>query len=247
MTQLRVPFLTVLFTLVSFFVLSKVFGPIPFTITSVTTTNTDIFTATGVGEAEGTPQSARISLGITKTAKTTAEAKDQVNKTINQITADIKRLGVQEKDIKTANFSTNPDYDYASGKNSITGYTVSQNLAVIFDTIDKANKAIDIATAAGANQIGGVNFTLDDTKKEELEQEARVKAIANAKEKAQKIAQAAGIRLGRVINIQESTDGQPIPMLYKASADTATTSEPTQLNPGENKIRIQVTLSYETL
>ncbi len=250
-SRLAVPFLTTLFALISFFVLAKVFGPIPFTVNSITTTKSDLFSVSGTGEVKGIPSKASISVGITETAKTADEAKNQANKVINDITNQLKTLGVAEKDIKTSNFSSYPEREMMpvnSGGNTNSGYTVTENLDITFDSVDKANKGLDIATAAGANNIGGVQFTLDEKKKEELEQQARIAAINDAKTKAQKLANAAGIRLGRVLNISESQGGFPLPMAAKAmDAQGTTNATPTQLNPGENTVSITVTLSYETL
>ncbi|CAN5197032.1 SIMPL domain-containing protein [soil metagenome] len=248
LNQLKVPFLTVLFTLSTFFLMVRLFGPIPFTVNSITTTKSDLFTVEGTGEVSSVPSTARISVGITKTATTAELAKSDANKVINEITTKLKALGVGEKDIKTSNFSSYPERPF-SGRDDISGYTVNENLDVTFDSVDKANKGLDIATAAGANSIGGVQFTIDESKKEELEQQARIEAIKNAKTKAQKLASAAGIRLGRVINITEDNQGgQPVPMYDKAMLQPQNAvSEPTQLNPGENKVQIHVSLSYETL
>lgn len=248
--RLTVPFLTVFFGIVSFFVLSKIFGPIPFSVTSVQTTKSDLFTVDGTGEVSGVPSSAKISVGITKTEKTVQEATDAANKVINTITEQLKALGVKETDIKTSNFNSYPERTF-SGRDDISGYTVTENLDVTFTNVDNANKGLDIATAAGANNIGGVQFTLDEKMKADLEEKARMEAIKKAKEKAQKLANAAGIKLGKVMNITESNmGGGPVPMFEKAVSNQAADAmrvEPVQLNPGENKVVIQVYLSYETL
>jgi hypothetical protein len=109
--------------------------------------------------------------------------------------------------------------------------------------VDLANKAIDIASSDGANVIGGVSFTFNDKTKESLENQARNLAVADAKKKAQILANAAGIKLGRVINISEEGSGFPIPMMAEKSADNLTD---TDLNPGENTVSITVTLTFET-
>lgn len=249
--KLTVPFLTVFFGIVSFFVLAKVFGPIPFTVTSVTTTKSDMFTVDGKGEVNGVPSTAKISVGITQTSTTAELATEEANKVINSITEQVKALGVEDKDIKTSNFNSYPERTF-SGRDDISGYTVNQTLDITFDNVENANKGLDIATAAGANSIGGVQFTFDDAKKEELEEQARMQAIENAKKKAEKLANAAGLKLGRVMNVSESMmGGEPMPMYERATMnmakDAVAVAEPVQLNPGESKVVIQVYLSYETL
>jgi uncharacterized protein YggE len=188
-----------------------------------------------------------ISLGVTKTSPSVQTAQQQVNTISNQITEQIKSLGVDAKDIKTTNYSVHPQYDYTNGSQRVTGYTVNTNIQIKLKPIDKANDAIDLATKAGANQVGGIQFTVDDEKQKELEREARQKAIDDAKQQAADLASAAGINLGRIIDVRESSQNNPgpYPVMMRAELDTAEKEE-TQLNPGENKITSTVTLSYET-
>ena len=246
--DLKTPFFTVLFIFLGFFLFTKIFGPIPFSINSVTTTKETLFTVDGEGEVTAIPDTAHVMLGVNKNAATVKVAQDEVNKIINQITQDIKNLGVDVKDIKTTNYSVNPSYDYTAGKQTITGYEVSATIDVKLSPLDKANQAIDLATKAGATQVGNVQFVLDDKKQKELEEQARNEAIKNAKEKAQSISKSAGIRLGRIVNIQEnvSSNPRPYPYLNAMKAADAEQAPTTELNPGENKVTTTVSLSYET-
>lgn len=246
--SVRVPFLTILFALLSLFVFTKIFGPIPFSVNSITTNKQNLFTVTGTAEATAVPDTAMVSFGVNKNSPTTEAAKEDVNKIINQITQDLKTLGVAEKDIKTSNYSINPDYDYTNGRQTPRGYTVSANIDVRLESVERANQAIDIATRDGATQVGGVQFVLDDEEKAKLEEEARKEAIEKAKKKAESIAKAAGIRLGRIVDVQENSGGNDPRPYYGTMSDTkqANPEEPTQLNPGENKIVTTVSLSYET-
>lgn len=246
--EFRTPFFTVLFILILVYVFARLFGPLPLTVNSITTMKTDMFTASGEGEATTIPDTATFTVGVTKNAPTVETAKDEVNKATNAIIAEMERLGVQKKSIKTTNVSVNPDYDYTNGTQTPKGFTVSQNLEVKTTPIEKANKALDAATAKGANVVSGVSFTVDDSEREKLEAKARSEAIKKAKSKAQSIAQAAGVRLGRIINVQESSTPQQPPILMEGrSAVADKVSEPTQLQPGENTVRVTVTLFYETL
>lgn len=239
------PIITVLFIFICLFAFFKLFGPIPFFVQNITTTKTSLFSVDGTGEATGIPDTAMISFGVSKTASTVQSAKDQVNEIANKITQDLKNLGVSEKDIKTTNYSVNPQYDYSGGAQRLTGYSVETNMQVKLQPIDKANQAIDITTQDGATQVNGVQFVVNDAKEKELTNEARKKAIADAKEKAQSLADAAGMRLGRIVDIKENAQTpRPVPLLM--SAEKAGGGQPTQLNPGENTITSTITLSYET-
>lgn len=232
----------------SLFLYTKFIGPIPFSIDSVTTNKINLFQAQGTGQVTAIPNTAEVSLGVTKTAATVADAQNQVNTTTQNILDSLKNLGVDAKDITTTNYSLNPQYDYTSGQ-KVTGYTVTQNIDVKLTPIDKANKAVDAATADGANIVGGITFTVDDATKKSLEDKARKMAVDDAKQKAQSLANAAGIHLGRVIDIQETTD-QPIirPLLMNAGGGSMAKIDQTttQLPVGQSTITSNVTISYET-
>jgi len=247
-TSLKTALLTVAAIFVGLLIYTKVFGPIPFSVTSVTTTKANLFTVQGTGEITSIPDTAMITLGVNKEAPTVEAAKNQVNQIINKIASDMKTLGVDAKDIKTVNYSVSPNYDYSSGKQTTTGYVVIANIDVKLKSIDKANQAVDIATKDGATQVGNVQFVLDDAKQKELQNQARNDAIKEAKEKAQTLANAAGIHLGKVVDIQENAAANsPQPLMKTAIAGNAEdASQPTELNPGENKISVTISLSYET-
>lgn len=244
----QTPLLTVLFIFICLIVYTKVFGPIPFSVNSITTTKTDLFTVTGTGDATAVPDTAMVNMGVNKTASSVQQAQEQVNTVINQLTKDMQTLGVEAKDIKTTNYSVSPNYDYTSGSQQINGYAVNADVQVQIKSVDKANQAIDIATKDGATNVGNVQFVLNDQKKKDLENQARKEAIDAAKAKAVSISQASGIHLGRLIDVQETNDNaQPVPMTMQAAGKVgAVDSAPTQLNAGENKITSNVTLSYET-
>lgn len=256
------PLLTAVFVLIGMFLYVNFSYALPF---GYHQTNKDaLFTTEGTGEVSYVPDTALIYLGVNKTATTQDEAKNEANKIINKITEDLKKIGVEEKNIKTTNFSVNQDYNYdvttstesAPDKMTImplprnpkpNGYTASVNLEVRVKPLDKAEQVIDIATKDGATQVGTSQMIVDETKQKELENQARIEAIKNAKEKAKELSDAAGIRLGRVLSIQENGGGYPRPMLMKADvSQSLEAAAPTQLNPGENKISVTVSLSFET-
>src|SRR3989344_4932873 len=247
MKELKIPFFTVLFILVGIFLYIKLAGPIPFSVNSVQTSKSNLFSVTGTGKATDVPDTTLLSFGVTKTAPNVLTAQEQVNTTSNKITNDLKNLGIDEKNIKTTNYSVYPNLDYSNGRQNITGYTVSQNLEVKIKPIDKANKAIDIATSDGANMVGGITFILNDEAKKKLENKAREEAIKNAKEKAESLASLYGIRLGKIIDVQESGGIQPHPIMIESRPIGDVNQEKsTEINPGESTISITVTLSYKT-
>ncbi|MDP2637516.1 MAG: SIMPL domain-containing protein [Candidatus Levybacteria bacterium] len=243
MQNIKTPLLVIIFIFLGLFIYTKLLGPISFSINSIQTTKSNLFSVNGVGEATAIPDTAQLSLGVTKTASTVNDAQNQVNTAANKIIEDLKNLGVEEKNIKTTNYSVNPNYDFNRGQ-TITGYAVTQTLE-IKSSIDTSNKVIDAATANGANVVNGVTFTFNDKTKKELENKARTEAVKMAKEKAESLAKATGIRLGKIVDVQESTGFEPRPMLQTLEADGK--GGDTQLQPGENSVNITITLSYETL
>ncbi|EKD85894.1 MAG: hypothetical protein ACD_37C00580G0006 [uncultured bacterium] len=229
------------------FVYTKFLGPIPFSVNSINTNNQTPFEVTGTGSAAGAPDKALLSLGITETASSILDAQSKANQKAEAIISSLKRLGIDEEDIKTSNYSINPNYDFSANSQRITGYTVSQNFEVE-TPIDKANKAIDGSTQAGANLVGNVSFALDDDKKLELENEARKEAVDMAKKSAEGLAKASGIKLGKIINVRENFGGA-IPravMMEAKDAIGGVPENPTNITPGESKIEVNVTLTYQT-
>lgn len=231
---------TVILVLAAVFSYGK-FGPgIP--ITSVVTQKQELFSVTGEGKITVVPDTAIVSLGISLNKPSVKAAQDEVNSVISEITKSLRALNIDAKDIKTSNYSIYPQYDYqTTGGNRISGYQVSANLTVKVREFDKVNQVIDTATTKGANNVGGVQLTVDDTKQKELLQQAREMAVKDAKSKAESLASAAGMTLGKIVNIQEDSNNFPRPMM--AVADS---SAKTNIEPGSTDVTTSVTLFYET-
>lgn len=228
------------------FLYTKIAGPIPFSVNSVTTKQ-NLFMADGTGEATAVPDTVLISLGVTADGQTARAAQNKVNESAKKIIDGIKSLGIEEKNIKTTGYSVNPSYDFTGGQ-QISGYQAAQNIEVRVKPVDKAEQAVDVATKNGANLVGGTTFVLNDDVKDELLDKARKQAIEKAKKKAKSLAEAAGIRLGRIIDVQEFSDQPPYgyPVEKMVEGGRGGGANTTQLPPGENKVSVTVTLSYET-
>ncbi len=237
------PFSWLLSFFILLFVYTKLIGPIPFSVSSVSTSKSTTFDVTGEGKALTSPDIASINAGITAQAATVKGVQDQINSAINRVSAGLKEIGVDSKDIQTRNYDIHPNYDYTSGQQRITGYGANTTLLIKVRNLDTVNNVIDTATANGANQISGVTFDIED--KTKVENEARQKAVSEAKKKAEEAAKIAGFRLGRIINYSENKAGgiRPVPLMMEA-ADKAS-GAPTQVEPGSSEVTISVTLSYE--
>ena len=245
--NIRTPLLLVISTFLVLYLYTKLAGPIPFSVNSIQTTKANLFSVNGTGKATGIPDTALLTLGVTKTTSTVLDAQNQTNTASNKIIEDLKALGIEEKNIKTVNYSVNPNYDFNGRNQRITGYTVSQTLEVNIKPIDTANKAIDSATLNGANIVGSVSFIFDDETRKKLEDDARKEAVVKAREKAESLAKATGIRLGRIVDVQESGIFEPQPFGRAQTLEIAEDQVTTQLQPGENSINLTITLFYETL
>jgi len=219
-----------------------------FPVSSVVTQKESLFSVSGDGKVTVVPDTAIVQLGITSTGATVKVVQTQANQVINAISEKTKSLGVAAKDIETNNYSIYPQYDYQAGKSRITGYNVTANLSITVRKLETVNDVIDSATSLGANTVGGIQFTVNDDRRKELVKEARVKAVEDAKEKASGLSQAAGMTLGRLVNIQESSPEFIRPM-YAALNKTAMgggADMATEVQPGSTDITSSVTLFYET-
>lgn len=230
---------TALHLIVFFLILTlytKIAGPLPFSVNS--TTNTSIFDVTGEGRVTVAPDLANVLAGVSVTGSTVKEVQDKMNSTINKVSAAIKDLGIDPKDIQTSNYNINPTYGETQ---RITGYSASTNLTIKVRDIDKVNSVIDASSEAGATNVSSLGFETSENSL--FEEKARKEAINDAKKKAEIAAKAAGFRLGKIINYQENTGGVPRPLAFKTAGRGGDLK--TSIEPGSNEIVITVTLSYE--
>ncbi len=232
----------------------RFFGPLPLSINSTVSQKASLFISEGKSEIEVVPDEARVSLGINIQKDTVGPAQEEANRVINAITEKLKELGIDKEDVKTSNYSIYPNYDYTNGTNRIIGYNINSNLEVTVSDFNKLNSVIDLATAEGANQVGGVQFALSNEKEEELKQQARQEAIKDAQESAQELARLSGIRLGKVVDVNETRmDAWPVSPMYRGAevmmnkdAFGAGGDQPTSIEPGSTTYSYIVNLSYET-
>jgi hypothetical protein len=236
--------------LVTLFI-AKIFNlTVPLNITSTTATRSSELAVTGEGKVDVVPDTAYVNLGITVTnVKTADEANKQITKINNQIIAAVTKLGVKKQDIKTENYSVYPEYDYnepvVRDKEKISGYSGSADVRIKVKDTKLISRIIEEGTNAGANEVRGTTFEVGDPAK--FREEARNKAIENAKEQAKKLADSLGIRLGKIVNIVESSGDRPIP-IYKGGVERMTAegdSMAPEIEPGSQTITSAVTLYFE--
>lgn len=207
------------------------------------TTKSSELAVVGEGKVDVVPDSASVSVGITvNNAKTVEAAQKTIDETNNKIIDAMKNLGIDKKDITTSNYSINPNYSYEGGKNSISGYNGNVNLTIKVKDNDLLSKVIDEATKSGANQVFGTTFTIENP--DTYREQARNKAIQNAKDQAEKLAKTLGIRLGKITNIVETSPNYPVPFL-KIAADGRGGSASPEIEQGTQTVSSTVTLYFE--
>jgi hypothetical protein len=166
----------------------------------------------GQGKIAYQPNVAKINLGvqIDKVQKAD-EALGQLNEKMNKIFKALESAGVAKGDIQTQNYVLNPQYDYADNTSRLAGYSANQTIVVKVKDIDKnpdnVTMIISAASKAGANQVGGVAFEPEDLNN--LKQQARLKAIEDARVKAKDISNALGVKLGKIVGWWENIISSP--------------------------------------
>jgi hypothetical protein len=198
----------------------------------------------GEGKVTAVPDIAHLSFGMqTGPQKTAKDALAILQKNMSAVFDAVKKVGIDEKDIASEQFYLSPVYDYRDGQSILRGYQANQSLSVKVRDLDKTSDVLTAATAAGANQAGDVNFTIDDP--EALQAQARDEAITKAKEKALKLASQLGMTIVRVKSFSEGSPNMPGPMyMMKAeSAPAADTRLP--LPPGQQDVIVDVNVTYE--
>ena len=204
---------------------------------------------TGQGSVQLAPDMALLQLTVTREAETAREALDANSAAMSEVIKDLREQGIAERDIQTDNFSIQPRYVYpqpkAGGENippRIVGYTVRNGLGVRVRELDKLGAIIDRSVTLGVNQGGGITFTNDDPSAA-LEQ-ARTRAVEDAAGRARTLASAAGVKLGRVLEISEQSRHSPHVPMMRSTWAMADAAEAVQVAAGENSYEVMINLAY---
>ena len=217
---------------------------------------TNTITVSGEGEVFAVPDTATFSVMVQEEAKEVKNAQDTATKKGNDIIAYLKSQGIDEKDIQTTDYSVYPQYDYLQGvcasgycppgKQTLRGFQVSQTLTVKVRDTKKAGDLLSGVGSRGASSVSGLSFTIDD--QDALEAEARDKAIAKAKAKAEVLAKSLGVSIVRVVGFSEGGGGGPIYYAKAMMADGmggAESAPSPEIPTGQNKITSNVSVTYE--
>jgi uncharacterized protein YggE len=207
----------------------------------ITGTRLDI---SATGEVARVPDIAVISTGVVTRAATATAAIQQNATRMERVRAALRRAGIEDRDIQTSSINLNPEYVYVERQPPrLTGYTASNQVSVRFRDIRKTGEILDALVAEGANQINGPSLTID--KPEQALDEARLKALANGRARAELYARALGMRVTRLLSVSESGGyAAPPPIMY-ARAEGMSADASTKIDPGEQKVQVSVAMSFE--
>jgi uncharacterized protein YggE len=194
-------------------------------------------TVNGVGTVKAVPDEAQMSFGVQTEAATSREALARNSTQMERVLAALRAAGIAEKDIQTQDVSVWPRYD-TTGEEA-EGYTARNSVTVTIHELDKAGAVIDAATRAGANEVSGP--MLSSSGRERLEAKALEAAVDNARKKAEALAKAAGVGLGRVTAMVEG-GGSPGPVMLEAARASADKAVPIQ--PGQEEVQATVTITF---
>ncbi len=196
----------------------------------------------GEGTASAAPDQATVTSGVTSEGQTASEAVAANSKAMAALIDAFKKAGIQAADLQTSGFSVQPRYAQpkeGSGEApKIDGYEVRNQVTVRVRDLTKLGAVLDTAVASGSNQIDGVNFGLADPAP--VLDKAREAAVADARRKAELIAKAAGVKLGRILAIAEPGAEPPRPMMA-AYAMEKMAAVPVEAGESEFKARVNVT------
>lgn len=201
---------------------------------------------TGEGEKTVAPDLALLSLSVMREAKTAREALDANNDAMAAVIAAMKAAGIEDRDLQTSGIQITPRYNFnnrpdGSQEAELVAYQVTNTLSVRVRDLAKAGDILDKSVSLGVNQGGGINFTNDDPSA--VLTEARKLAVEDAIAKAKVLSEAAGVKLGRVLEIaDQSFQPRPMPMAKSVAFDSA---RAVPIQAGENSYNVQVNVTFE--
>jgi uncharacterized protein YggE len=200
-----------------------------------------MITVSGEATVSVAPDQAQIEAGVASEAKTAREASEANNAAMSKVLLALKGAGIAEKDYQTSRLSLQPQYaPNRSGPSPVVGYRASNRVTVRVRDVARLAGVIDVLVSAGANDIGGINFMVSNASK--LLDEARERAVADARRKAEIYARAAGVTLGAPLSISE--EGAPGPVLYRAKVASAGMAVSAPVAQGEETLQVNVSVSW---
>ncbi len=195
------------------------------------------------GNSYQVPDVASVSAGVVTQAANAGDAMRANAREMNAIFDALEAAGIEQRHIQTSQLSLNPQFDYSSKQRNqkIIGFEARNTVTAKSDDISQVGAMIDALVSAGANNINGINFGIKDSKA--AKSDARREAVNDARRKAEEMASAAGVRLGRILDMSESShQSGPRPMMRAMAMESADSSTP--ISGGEQTLSVTVNITY---
>lgn len=203
-----------------------------------------VITVTGQAGVKVAPDMATLRIGVETLEATAAEAMEKNSAQMRRVQEALRAAGLKDRDLQTSGLSVQPEYSYPEkGERVLQGYEASNGLNVQVRDLEKLGGILDQVTRDGANDIGGLSFGLQESAK--ALDEARVAAVKDARRRAEMMAEAEGVKLGRVLEIREGSAPGPIPMMRMAAAEAL--MSPAPIEAGEMEYSASVTVTWELI
>lgn len=203
----------------------------------------NVITVTGTAQVFASPDEAMVRLGVLQQGSTAGEAQNKASAVIQKMLAELAKLGIDKKEIQTARMSLFPVYAQPRPGESqarITGYQAQNVLSVRLTNFDLVGKVIDAGTTAGVNNVEGIDFRLRNARGPRAE--AYKEAVADARSKADAIAEALGKKITGVYDVRADSGGYaPMPATMGMKMDMAAA---TPVEPGQMEVSVTVTIRY---
>jgi uncharacterized protein YggE len=200
-----------------------------------------LITVNAIGQVQAAPDVANLSVGSEVQAPTAREALDKAKANGEKISKALIDAGIPEKDIQTSNINAYPYNTPGKDGNPVpepTSYRASVNLSITIRDLSKSGIALDAATRAGANQVGGVQYIIKDDS--DLRAQALEQAVKQARPKAEAIARGLGLQIGEVLTVEEDPNGYYGPQYGGGKGDSG-------INPGQLTVGVRVIVTYAIL
>lgn len=200
----------------------------------------------GSGSVTGEPNIATLNLGVSVEKETVAEAREAAAAEMTAVLDSLKANDIAEDDIQTENFSIRPQYDYTDNGRVLRGYRVNNTISAKVRELQRLSDIIDDAAGAGGDivVVNSIQFMIEDPT--DLQMQARALAAKDAEAKAQTLADAHGVKLGKPVTITEVTSGGISPTVFYAesvAADSLRVSTP--IEAGQLTVTVHITVIYE--
>jgi uncharacterized protein len=213
---------------------------------SQSTTTARSITVVGQGEASGKPDIVRTTVGVESQSLSIDEAMSETNSKMASILAALREMGIAGKDLQTSNFNVYLERQSKPGIEETQGplyYHVSNQLSVTLRDVGKLGEMLGKVLSSGANSVYGVSFDVDD--RDALESDARAKAVADARSRAENLAQLSNVKLGNVLTLSEVVSNGVGPLRYSSSLAGAGGDAVVQAGEMEIGVSVEVTYSIQ--